>query len=487
MDMANELHDEARVSAHRIQPVILSGGYGTRLWPLSRKSLPKQLLPLVSERSLLQETASRTAAATAFASPLIVCSHEHRDLVAAQMATIGIEPRLIIAEPVGRNTAPALAVAALVLIATDPDVVLLVEPSDHRIGDAAAFCAAVERGLDAAAAGYLVAFGIAPDRPETGYGYIRQGEALAGTGGAFAISRFVEKPGIEDAVRFAASDRYLWNSGIFLMEARRYLEELEALEPQLLLACADAVAAARREGGMLSLDTPAFAAAAEISIDRAVMERTRAAAVVPLDVAWDDVGSWRTLRDFALADGDGNVVVGDAVLDRVHRSYIRSEDGLVAAVGLDDVVVVSTGDAVLVASADEAPNVGRLVERMRGDSRCEAVRNGTVHRPWGHFKTVDGGPRHQVKQIVVAPGGRLSLQLHHHRSEHWVVVSGTARVVCGNDERVLYEDESIHIPAGSRHRLENPGRIPLKVIEVQCGSYLGEDDIVRVEDVYGRS
>lgn len=487
MDSTMELADDVLTRQRLIQPVVLAGGSGTRLWPLSRRSLPKPFLPLLSERTLLQDTVARTAGEARFGAPIIACNRDHRSIIAEQVAALGISPRAFIAEPVGRSTAPALAVAALILIATDPDAVMLVQPADHRIADEGAFRAAVLHGLAAAERGWLVAFGLVPDRPETGYGYIRPSSPLDFADGVRAVSEFIEKPSADVAARLVDEGTVLWNSGIFLFSARRYLEELEALHPVLFHGCADAVARSVRDGETLSLDGEAFAALPTISIDHAVMEHTATAAVVRLETRWNDVGSWRTLRDEGQADDDGNVVVGEAILDGVHNSYVRAENGLIAAIGLDDVVVVSTDDAVLVASMDEAPNVGRMVERLNGDARCDAVRHGAVHRPWGHYKTIDSGPRYQVKQIVVQPGARLSLQFHHHRSEHWVVVSGTARVVCGDRETTLCENQSIHIPVGTRHRLENPGKIPLRVVEVQCGSYLGEDDIVRVDDVYGRA
>jgi mannose-1-phosphate guanylyltransferase/mannose-6-phosphate isomerase len=487
MDSATELRDDIGTVTAAIQPVILTGGAGTRLWPLSRNRLPKPLLPLLSERTLLQQTALRTVNDIRFADPVIVCNQDHLATVSDQMAAIGISPRTIIAEPVGRNTAPALAVAALILISTDPDAVMLVQPSDHMIDDGDTFRDAVTRALGAAEQGWLVTFGLEPERPETGYGYIRPTQPLSGTDGIFTVGRFVEKPSSDEAERLIADDGALWNSGIFLMSANRYLQELEAACPEILHGCADAIAGARRSGSLLIPDRKAFQAVPAISIDYAVMEHTPRAAVLPLAIRWNDIGNWRTLRDECRADADGNVVQGNALLHNVRGSYIRVEKGFVAATGLDDVIVVATDDAVLVASTAEAPNVGKLVERMKIDGRREAMQHRTVHRPWGTFTSLDCGPRHQVKELVVRPGGRLSLQLHHHRSEHWVVVSGTARVVCGDAEQNLYENQSIHIAAGKRHRLENPGKIPLHVIEVQCGSYLGEDDIVRVDDVYGRT
>lgn len=467
-----------------IHPVLLSGGAGTRLWPLSRVAWPKQLLPLLSDRTLLQETAQRLAGGV-FAPPLVVCNEQHRFLVSEQLREIDIRPSAIMLEPTGRNTAPAVTAAALLLARTDPDAVLLVQPADHRIGNVAAFRDAVAVGERAALTGRLVTFGVSPTHPETGYGYISPGMPLDAIAGAFSVDRFVEKPDAATAESFI-SDGFLWNSGIFMFTARRFLDELALLEPAMLDSCRTALNGGGADGEYVRLDAAAFGRAADAPIDRAVMERTRKAAVVPVDMDWSDIGSWRRLRDAQVADTDGNVAVGDVVAEGVRNSYIRAQDHLVAAVGLDNVVIVATGDSTLVAHADRSEEVSRIVARLRGDDRRERLEHGRVHRPWGSYQTVDAGARFQVKRISVKPGASLSLQMHHHRAEHWVVVSGVARVTCNDDVRELRENESAFIPLGARHRLENPGPEPLELIEVQCGGYLGEDDIVRFEDRYGR-
>ncbi|HEX2890289.1 mannose-1-phosphate guanylyltransferase/mannose-6-phosphate isomerase [Vineibacter terrae] len=470
-----------------IHPVILSGGSGTRLWPLSRAAYPKQLLPLLSERTMLQETALRSMTDVGFAAPIVICNDEHRFLIDEQLRQVGVVPQQVMLEPVARNTGPAVAAAALWLIARDPDALMLVQPSDHVIGSVARFHEAIARGVGAAQSGKLVTFGIKPDRPDTGYGYIQTGQALEDAEGVFLADRFVEKPDRATAERFVDSGVFSWNSGIFLIGARHFLEDLGRLNPEMLAACERAVHKGTEDLGFFRLDAAALSEAPSLSIDRAVMELTDRAAVVPVDMAWNDLGSWRALQALGSQDGDGNVVQGDVMLDRVRNSYIRSDSKLVAAIDVEDVVVVSTDDAVLVARADSAADVSGIVERLRRENRSEPIQHTTTYRPWGYYRTVDAGSRFQVKRIMVKPGAKLSLQMHFHRAEHWVVVQGTAMVQRGDDRMLVRENESIYIPIGTAHRLENPGKLPLHLIEVQSGPYLGEDDIVRIADNYGRA
>jgi mannose-1-phosphate guanylyltransferase / mannose-6-phosphate isomerase len=469
-----------------IHPVILSGGSGTRLWPMSRSLYPKQLLALVGEHSLLQETVQRVIGDARFAAPLIIANEEHRFIIAEQLREIGAVPEALMLEPIGRNTAPAACVAALRLAASEPDALMLVMPSDHVIGDLAAFRRATECAASAARAGHLVTFGIAPERAETGYGYIAKGEAIAGCEGAFAVTAFVEKPDAETAERYLASGDHFWNSGIFLFPAALYLAELERRQPSMLAACQKALAGARTDSDFIRLDKTAFAASPGDSIDYAVMEHTTLAAVVPVGMGWSDLGSWDALWELGVRDERGNALLGNVVAEATRNCYLRSEAGLVAAIGVEDLVVVATDDAVMVAPRNRTQEVKDLVARLRAERRDEADALATVHRPWGTYRALHNGHRVQVKHIMVRPGAKLSLQMHHHRAEHWVVVQGTAKIVRGNEELILSEDQSTYIPLGTAHRLENPGKIPLHVIEVQSGSYLGEDDIVRFEDHYGR-
>jgi mannose-1-phosphate guanylyltransferase/mannose-6-phosphate isomerase len=476
-------------SSPLVTPVILSGGAGSRLWPLSRAGYPKQFLPFLGERSLIQETVRRVAGA-GFADPLVICNEEHRFLVAEQMRLLGCQPSAILLEPVGRNTAPAVAVAALSLLeraAEAADPLLLVLPSDHVIREPDAFLAAVDRGRAAAAAGYLVAFGITPDRPETGYGYVQAAEPLAGIDGVRALARFVEKPDQATAEGYVADGSYAWNSGIFLFSARVYLAELERAAPAMVEACRQALADSSEDLTFRRLDAAAFAASPADSVDYAVMEHTRRGAVVAVDMGWSDLGAWSALWDIGTKDAADNVTEGAVVLHDTRNSYVRADSGLVAVTGLDGVIVVATDDAVMVCARDAAQDVKTLVERVRAEGREEYSHHTTVHRPWGSYRAIDRGDRFQVKRIVVNPGERLSLQRHYHRAEHWVVVRGTARVTRGGAVFLLRENESAFIPAGEVHRLENPGRLPLHLIEVQSGSYLGEDDIDRLEDGYGRA
>jgi mannose-1-phosphate guanylyltransferase/mannose-6-phosphate isomerase len=470
-----------------IHPVILSGGSGTRLWPMSRTLYPKQLLTLLGRDSLLQQTVRRVAEGERFAPPLLVANEEHRFIIAEQLREIAVSPCALLLEPVGRNTAPAACVAALALTETEPDPLMLLLPSDHTIGDVGAFAAAIDRAAAAARAGALVSFGIGPERPETGYGYIRRGGELDGAEGVFAVAGFVEKPGSDEAKAYIASGEYSWNSGIFLFPARLYLDELERLRPDIVAACRHALATANRDSDFIRLGKEAFSACAGDSIDYAVMEHTRRAAVVPVSMGWSDIGSWDALWEMGAKDHNGNSIKGNVVAEDTHNCYLRSEAGLVAAIGIDDLVVVATDDAVMVAPRKRTQEVRKLVARLVKDRREEADAPPTVHRPWGSFKSLHNGHRVQVKHILVKPGGKLSLQMHHHRAEHWVVVQGTAKILRGAEEMILTEDQSTYIPLGTAHRLENPGKIPLHLIEVQSGSYLGEDDIVRLEDSYGRS
>jgi mannose-1-phosphate guanylyltransferase/mannose-6-phosphate isomerase len=467
-----------------IYPVILSGGSGTRLWPMSRSAYPKQLLPLLSELSLLQASVRRVGAGARFAAPLILANDEHRFIIAEQLRQIEVKPHTIMLEPVARNTAPAAAAAAAYLAALDPGALMLIMPSDHIIADAGAFLAAVDIGRRAAE-GRLVTFGITPERPETGYGYIRRGAAL-GIEGAYEVAGFVEKPDQARAESYIASGDYTWNSGIFLFPVEAYLAELEALQPAMAAAAREAVARAKGDLDFLRLDGDAFAAAPSASIDYAVMEHTRNAAVVPVSMGWNDVGAWDALWDVSAKSADGNVEIGDVVAVDCRGSYLRVEEGLLAAFGVEDLIVVATADAVLVAPKGRAQDVKLLIDRLKAEKRSELTHLSTVHRPWGTYRTIHMGDRVQVKHIMVKPGGKLSLQKHHHRAEHWVVVRGTALVVRGDEEIMLSENQSTYIPLGAQHRLANPGRIPLHLIEVQSGSYLGEDDIVRMEDTYGR-
>ncbi len=485
MDTVGTLEKFHEEGSAQIHPVILSGGAGTRLWPLSRASYPKQLLKLSSQRTMLQDTVARGLIDVGFAAPLLVCNEDHRFLVDDQLQQIGIKPQAILLEPKARNTGPAIAAAALWLLARDPDALMLVQPSDHVIASPADFHRGVMRGLAAAQEGRLVTFGIKPAHPDTGYGYIQSGEALSD--GVFGVDRFVEKPDRETAQRFLDSGAFFWNSGIFLLSARAYLGELSRINPTMLDACERAVRDGQEDLAFFRLSAEPFGEAPSLSIDHAVMEHTSRAAVVPVDMAWSDVGSWPALRDIATADADGNVLQGDVLAERMTNSYIRSEGRLVAAVGLDNVVVVATDDAVLVADANSAAEVSGIVTKLRGQNRSESQQHVTCHRPWGHYRSVDAGDRFQVKRITVKPGAKLSLQKHYHRAEHWVVVHGTAMVQRGEERMLVRENESVYIPIGTEHRLENPGKLPLQLIEVQSGPYLGEDDIVRVSDSYGRA
>ncbi len=478
---------EAETVIPMLIPVILSGGAGTRLWPLSRELYPKQLLALTGERTMIQQTALRLEGLAA-AAPVVVCNEAHRFLVAEQLRQLRMEPQAILLEPVGRNTAPAIALAAHAALGTAAgpeaaDPLLLVLPADHVIRDVPAFHRAVHAALGAARQGQLVTFGIVPTAPETGYGYIQRGPA---SGEVFRIARFVEKPDAARAQDFLRSGEHYWNSGMFLFGARRYLEELERLAPQIARACAAAFAAAKADLDFTRIDKRLFEACPADSIDYAVMEKTSDAVVVPLAAGWSDVGSWDALHEASEPDAHGNVSRGDVICEDSQRCYLYSESRLVAAVGLEDHVVVETKDAVLVAPRNRVQDVKKLVSRLKEGGRYEHSLHREVFRPWGSYDSIENGPRFQVKRLNVKPGAVLSLQLHHHRAEHWIVVSGTARITRGDEVFLLEENQSTYIPIGVRHRIENPGKIPLHIIEVQSGSYLGEDDIVRLEDHYGR-
>jgi mannose-1-phosphate guanylyltransferase/mannose-6-phosphate isomerase len=465
----------------KLQPVLLSGGSGTRLWPLSREAYPKQFLPLADDDTMLQATWRRVAA-LADAAPIVVAGEEHRFLVAEQLRQIGAPTPAILLEPVGRNTAPAIAAAALQAMAAGDDPLLLVLPSDHVVRAAAAFQAAVRAAMPAAEAGKLVTFGIVPAAPETGFGYIQAGPGE----GVRPVLRFVEKPDAATAQAYLAAGGYYWNSGMFLLRASRYLEELQRFRPDILASVRAAFAAAARDGDFIRLDKTAFAACPADSIDYAVMEKTDAAAVLPVDIGWNDVGSWSALWEVSAQDADGNAHHGDVIAIDSRNSYAYARR-LVALVGVDDLVVVETDDAVLVARKDRVQQVKDVVARLKAEARPQAVLHREVHRPWGSYDSIDIGDGFQVKRIKVKPGARLSLQSHTRRAEHWVVVRGTARVTRDNDVFELLPNQSTYIPIGARHRLENPGREMLELIEVQSGDYLGEDDIVRYEDVYGRT
>ncbi|MGN6512709.1 MAG: mannose-1-phosphate guanylyltransferase/mannose-6-phosphate isomerase [Lysobacteraceae bacterium] len=467
----------------KLQPVLLSGGSGTRLWPLSREAYPTQFLPLAGEDTMLQGTWRRVAP-IAGAAPIVVANEEHRFLVAEQLRQAGAPTPAIVLEPVGRNTAPAIAAAALQATADGDDPLLLVLPSDHVVRDAGAFRAAVGVAGRAAEQGALVTFGIHPTGPETGFGYI-QSEAGGGDGPR-RVLRFVEKPDAATARAYLAEGGYSCNSGMFLFRASRYLAELGRFRPDILAAVRAAFATARRDGDFIRLDKDAFAASPSDSIDYAVMEKTDAAMVLPVDIGWNDVGSWSALWDVAERDADGNAHLGDVIAVDTRNSYAYARR-LVALVGVDDLVVVETDDAVLVARKDRVQEVKQVVARLKASQRSQAALHREVHRPWGSYDSVDVGDGFQVKRIRVKPGAALSLQSHDRRAEHWIVVRGTARVTRNNDMFELHANQSTYIPIGAKHRLENPGSGMLELIEVQSGDYLGEDDIVRYEDVYGRT
>jgi mannose-1-phosphate guanylyltransferase/mannose-6-phosphate isomerase len=469
--------------ANTLIPVILSGGAGTRLWPLSREMYPKQLLALTGQSTMLQETAARLAGIAGAGEPIIVCNEAHRFTVAEQIRAMGLKASAILLEPVGRNTAPAVALAALKAMKIDPEAILIVAPADHVVRDAARFQQAAAVAAELALAGKLVTFGIVAHAPETGYGYIRRGE---GAGPAYPVSQFIEKPPLDVAQQFVVSGDYFWNSGMFVFKASRYLTELASFAPDILEATKAALEGATTDLDFVRIDKAAFEKCRSDSIDYAVMEKTRDAVVLPLDAGWSDVGSWASLFDALPADEDGNVLQGDVLVHDTHDCYVHSTSRLVAVVGMDDHIIVETKDAILVAPKGRVQDVKELVAKMKKSGRRESSLHREVFRPWGSYDSLDNGERFQVKRLSVKPGGVLSLQMHHHRAEHWIVVQGTARITCGEKTFLLSENESTFIPIGATHRIENPGRVALHIVEVQSGSYLGEDDIVRLEDNYGR-
>ena len=464
-------------------PVILSGGSGTRLWPLSRGAYPKQFLPLVGEKTMVQETVLRLKGIDNLQAPIAVCNEGHRFMMAEQLWEIDAQPDAILLEPVGKNTAPAVALAALA--AKNPDDILLVLPADHVIDNVLAFQQAVVKASQLAEEGFLVTFGIVPTAAETGYGYIkRAAEKIAD---AFKVAEFVEKPDAVIAQGYVDSGDYYWNSGMFAFKAGRYLEELEKFSPEMLSCCRQAFAQAKTDADFVRIDKELFTHCPSDSIDYAVMEKTDKAVVIPLDADWSDVGSWSALWEVTDKDPFGNALTGDVLALDTSNSFIHAENKLVAVIGVQDLVVVETDDAVMVAPKDRVQDVKKIVARLKQEQRVEANLHRKVYRPWGHYDSVDSGERHKTKRIVVKPGAKLSLQKHHHRAEHWVVVKGTALISKGEETMLLSENESTYIPLGVLHCLENPGVIPLEIVEVQSGSYLGEDDIVRFEDKYGRT
>lgn len=464
-------------------PVVLSGGSGTRLWPLSRKLYPKQFLPLHENKSLFQSTIERVKDLEHVENLLVICNDEHRFMAAEQMRQTGFEGSEIILEPIGRNTAPAITIAALHAISKTPNAQLLVLPADHIIADIQAFQAAVTAAKHAAVE-MLVTFGVVPTRAETGFGYIKQGKNCDKK--YFNVDEFVEKPDIETAEKYLTSGDYLWNSGMFLFSAEMYLEEIKKLQPEIFNACNDAYTNGKKDLDFIRLDEESFSRAPDISVDYAVMEKTDKAAVVPLDSNWSDVGSWHALWESFDRDQNNNSTHGDIVTEDCSGCYIHANNRLVTAVGIKDQVIIETADAILVAPRDRAQEVKTIVAKLKKQNRSEVDIHPKVYRPWGAYETIDIEDRFQVKRITVYPTQKLSLQMHHHRAEHWIVVKGTAKVTRGEDEFLLSENESTYIPIGTKHRLENPGMIPLELIEVQSGTYLGEDDIERFEDVYGR-
>jgi mannose-1-phosphate guanylyltransferase len=462
-----------------ITPVIMAGGSGTRLWPLSRAGHPKQFLALNGDKTMLQQTVERLKDLP-ISESITICNEEHRFFVAEQLRAIDALGKIIL-EPVGRNTAPAIALAALAEKENDP--LLLILAADHVIADQAAFTEAVMKAVPLAEAGKLVTFGILPTEPHTGYGYIETSVSVAD---AYEVSSFKEKPDVDTAAQYVAEGGYYWNSGMFLFKASTVLAELKAHRPDIYDACERAVSIVSSDLDFIRIDGEAFEACPDDSIDYAVMERTKDAVVVPLDAGWNDIGSWSSLWEIGYKDDAGNLISGDVFLHDATNSYIRAEDRLVAAVGIDELVVVSTKDALLVAHKDCVQDAKRVANKLREDGRTEWELHREVYRPWGKYDSIDSGDRYQVKRITVKPGAKLSVQMHHHRAEHWIVVSGSARVTNGDNTFLLAENESTYIPVGVVHALENPGRVPLEIIEVQSGSYLGEDDIVRLSDVYGR-
>jgi mannose-1-phosphate guanylyltransferase/mannose-6-phosphate isomerase len=480
----------------KIQPLILCGGSGTRLWPLSREQYPKQLLSLTQDKSLLQATALRVTDLAGdypvSTQPFVICNEEYRFIVLEQLRQIGLQPACILLEPAGRNTAPAVTIGAIATLALGEDALLLVMPADHVIADRHAFQSAILRGVDVAASGSVVTFGIVPDRAETGYGYIQAGQIGETDVSVSRIVRFVEKPDVATARQYVASGEYVWNSGIFLLRASVWLKAIGKYRSDVLAACTRAYSVGRQDADFYHIGEEDFLASPSDSIDYAVMEHLPDVSVgidsyvVRMSCGWSDIGAWDSLWQAADKDAEGNVVRGDVMLQDSRGSLIMAESRLVAGIGLDDLVVVETADAVMVAHKSQTQEVKKIVDRLKAEKRPEANAHRKIHRPWGHYDSIDMGDRFQVKRIVVSPGACLSLQMHHHRAEHWIVVRGTARVTRAGETFLLSENQSTYIPLGTKHRLENPGKMPLEIIEVQSGAYLGEDDIVRFEDTYGR-
>lgn len=465
-----------------ITPVILAGGTGSRLWPMSRALHPKQFLKLASGNSMLQDTVKRTTSLTSNKN-IVICNDEHRFLTAEQLREVNQLGQIIL-EPTGRNTAPAIALAAIQLMKQDPEALMLVLSADHVIKNQSAFEKSVTEAFEAAKEGKMVTFGVVPTHPETGYGYIKRGgEQLGG----YNVDQFVEKPTKEVALNYLESGEYYWNSGMFLFKASRYLEELQQHRPAIFQACQNAMENTAEDLDFIRVNEEEFRQCPEDSIDYAVMENTNSAVVIPLDAEWSDVGAWSALWDISEKDQDNNVLDGDVITHNSHNCYLKSEQRLIAAVGVDNLVVVETKDAILVAYKDDVQQVKEIVEKLKASGRTEHHLHREVYRPWGKYDSIDFGKRDQVKRITVKPGEKLSIQMHHHRSEHWIVVAGTAKVTNGDQTLIVSEDQSTYIPLGTIHALENPGKIPLEMIEVQTGSYLGEDDIVRFEDRYGRT
>jgi len=467
-----------------MQPVVLAGGAGSRLWPKSRVALPKQFLSLTSTETMLQDTLARLDG-TDVSTPIVICNEAHRFLVAEQLRQTNVMHGGIILEPVGRNTAPAIALAALHALKNDDDALLLVLAADHLIQDLSKFHQAIEVAQSLATQGKLVTFGIVPDEPHIGYGYIKSGSELEG---GYTVAEFVEKPNLVTATQYVDSGEYFWNSGMFMFKASVYLQELKKYAPAIFTACENAIETETNDLDFIRIDTDLFSASPDDSIDYAVMEKTEHAAMVTLNAGWSDVGSWSSLWETTKdKDTNGNAITGDVMLENVSNSYVNAEERLVAVVGLDDVVVVETKDAVLVANMDKVQDIKSIVTQLKSEKRPEFEFHREVYRPWGKYDNIDSGSRFKVKRITVKPGGKLSVQMHRHRAEHWVVVSGTANVVIDDKKTMLVENQSTYIPVGSVHSLENPGKIPLELIEVQSGTYLGEDDIVRFSDHYGRT
>jgi len=465
-----------------MKPVVLAGGTGSRLWPKSRAALPKQFLSLTSNNTMLQDTVTRLNGTNA-EPPVFICNDAHRFLVAEQLRKKNIEHDGILLEPVGRNTAPAIALAALHATKTGNDPVLLVLAADHLIKDQEAFHSAIVKAEALANEGKLVTFGIVPDKPHTGYGYIKAGKVL---NVGFEVADFVEKPQPETAKQYVESGDFFWNSGMFMFKASRYIEELGKYNPEMLEVCRRAIETEAPDLDFIRVDSEIFSTCPDDSIDYAVMEKTDSAAMVPLDAGWSDVGSWTSLWETADKDEDGNVCVGDTILEKTRNSYVNAEQRLVSVIGLEDVIVVETKDAVMVAHKDDAQSIKNVVNKLKAEKRPEFEFHREVFRPWGSYDSIDNGARFQVKRITVKPGEKLSVQMHHHRAEHWIVVSGSANVTIDDNTKLVTENESVYIPLGAVHALENPGKIPLELIEVQSGAYLGEDDIVRFSDRYGR-